>query len=103
MPSAFFDIGGIVDAKLAELWATLAQHWAVLWAPVWDGWPLWWSYGVFGLVLLGCLLIGFFLQFKWARFALGMIVLIAAGWLVGRHTMHTEMKAKLDAARKKRR
>lgn len=103
MLEAFFDIGGIIDQKLAELWAAIGGKWADLWSPIWDGWPLWWSYGVFAAILVGCLLIGFFLQFKWPRLVLGIIVLAAGAWLFGRATMHAEMKAKLDAAKKRKR
>jgi hypothetical protein len=103
IPSAFFpDFGKLIDDKLAEVRDKIGGAWADLWAPIWDGWPLWWSYGVFGLILLGCFAVGFFLQFKWARLALGVVVLTATGWLFGRTTMHSEMKAKLDEERARR-
>lgn len=88
-----------IDSFFAGILAKVGDAWSGLWAPISDAWPLWWSYGVFALILLGCLLVGFFLQFKWARLALGVVVLTAAGWLVGRTTMHSAMKAKLDAER----
>jgi hypothetical protein len=91
-----------IEAFFAAIGAKLSGAWDWLLTPIWDGWPLWWSYGVFILILLACLLIGFFLQFKWVRLALGVIVLGAAAWLTGRHTMYGEMKAKLDAERAKK-
>lgn len=77
----------------------IGDFWSGLWAPMFDGWPLWWSWGVFFLILLACLIVGFFLQFKWARAVLGIVVFGAAAWLFGRHTMYNEMKSKLDAER----
>jgi hypothetical protein len=103
MPAAFFpDIKGIIDQKIAELLAKIGGAWTDLWSPIFDGWPLWWSYGVFALILIACFAVGFFLQFKWARLALGVVVLGAATWLFGRVTMYNEMKAKLDAERARR-
>jgi len=99
---AFFDLGKIFDDKLAEIGGKVSEKWADLWAPISDAWPLWWSYGTFGLILLGCFAVGFFLQFKWARLALGVVVLAAIGWLFGRVTMYNEMKAKLDKERARR-
>jgi len=92
-----------INSAIAALSDKIGGFWAALWAPISDAWPLWWSYGVFGLILIGCFAIGFFLQFKWVRAGLGVVVLIAGGWLFGRATMYDEMKAKLDAARKKKR
>lgn len=100
---AFFDLGKIFDDKLAEIWAKIGDKWADLWSPIWDGWPLWWSYGVFGLIFLACLVLAFFLQFKWVRLGLLVVIALAGSWLFGRHGMYGEMKAKLDAERKKRR
>lgn len=96
-------IADAINSALSEVWAKLIGTWSGLWSPIWDGWPLWWSCGVFGLILIACFAVGFFLQFKWARLALGVVVLGAGAWLFGRATMYSEMKAKLDAERKKRR
>src|SRR5688500_464570 len=90
-----------INSFFAGILAKLGDAWAGLWAPISDAWPLWWSYGVFGLIFLGCFAIGFFLQFKWARLALGVVVLGAGAWLFGRVGMYNEMKAKLDAQRRK--
>lgn len=95
-------IADAIKSVLGDFWAQIVERWSDLWSPIFDGWPLWWSYGVFGLILLGCFAIGFFLQFKWARLALGVVVLAAGAWLTGRVTMYGEMKEKLDAERKKR-
>jgi len=80
----------------------LGSFWLDLWSPLSDAWPFWWSWGVFILILLACFVIGFFLQFKWIRLVLGVIVLGAAAWLTGRVTMYNEMKKKLEAERKKK-
>jgi hypothetical protein len=100
---AFFDIGGIIDTKLAELWAKVGDKWADLWSPISDAWPLWWSWGMFGLVVIGCLFLAVFLQFKWLRLGLLGVIVAAAAWLWGSVRMYGEMKAKLDAERKRRR
>lgn len=92
-----------INSAWAAVLAKLGGAWADLWSPISDAWPLWWSWGVFVLILLGCLLIGFFLQFKWARLALGVVVVTAIGWLFGRTSMYGEMRAKLDAAKAKNR
>lgn len=106
---AFFDIGKIVDDKVAEIASKVGDKWTDLWSPIWDGWPLWWSYGVFGLILLGAIGIGIvirlFLPGDWAKLPLLSMfvgILAAIGWLFGRVTMYNEMKTKLDAERAKR-
>lgn len=99
---AFFDIGKIVDDKLAQLWAAIGYKWADLWAPISDAWPLVSAGGIFLAILAACLFVGFFLQFKWIRAGLGGVVLLAGAWLAGSVMMYGKMKSKLDAERKKR-
>lgn len=96
-------INDAINQALAALGDKVGSFWAGLWAPISDAWPLWWSYGVFGLILIACFAIGFFLQFKWVRAGLGVVVLLAGAWLAGRATMYGDMKTKLDAAKKKKR
>ncbi len=97
----------MIQDAINSMWAALGDKiggfWAGLWAPITDGWPLWWSYGVFGLIVIACFALAFFLQFKWVRLGLLVIIGLAGAWLFGRATMYNEMKAKLDAERKKRR
>lgn len=95
-------IGGMIDEQISRVKTWAGELWGDFWSPIFDGWPLWWSYGVFGLILLGCFAVGFFLQFRWARLALGVVVLGAGTWLFGRVTMYNEMKARLQAERAKR-
>lgn len=95
-------INDAVNSAWSALMAKLGGAWAGLWSPITDGWPLWWSYGVFGLIFIGCLVLAFFLQFKWVRLGLLVIIGAAAAWLFGRVGMYNEMKARLDVERKKR-
>jgi hypothetical protein len=90
-------IQNAINAITSHIWA----FWDGLWAPIFDSWPYWSSWGIFSLILLGCMVIGFFLNFKWPRLALGLIVAGAGAWLFGRTTMYNEMKRKLDAARER--
>lgn len=96
-------IADAIKSVLAEIGARISDYWLGLWSPISDAWPLWWSYGVFALIFIGCLLVGFFLQFKWVRAALGGVVLLAGAWLTGSVMMYGKMKAKLDAERARRR
>lgn len=89
----------MIQEFLDAVTSRVGGFWTGLWAPMFDGWPLWWSWGVFVLILAACLVVGFFLQFKWVRAALGLVVGLAGAWLLGRHTMYNAMKAKLDAER----
>lgn len=101
---------GLIDEAISSFFAAIAEKlsgiWAGLWAPLLDGWPLWWSWGVFILIMLAAIAAGIvvrlFLPAEWAKIPLLAIfvgILAAIAWLFGRHTMHTEMKAKLDAER----
>lgn len=99
----------IINSMWSAIGDKIGGFWVGLWAPISDAWPLWWSYGVFGLILLGAILIGIlirlFLPSDWAKFPLITIfigILTAAGWLFGRVGMFNEMKARLDVERKKR-
>lgn len=92
-----------INSALAALGDKIGGFWAGLWAPISDAWPLWWSYGTFGLIVIACFALGFFLQFKWVRLALGIIIAGAGAWLFGRVTMYNEMKSRLDAAKKRKR
>lgn len=98
-----------INSAWAAVISKLGDSWAGLWAPISDAWPLWWSYGAFGLILLAAIGLGIvirlFLPSDWAKFPLITIfmgVLTAIGWIIGRVTMYSTMKAKLDAERKKR-
>ena len=95
-------INEAIQSFLNAIGQKATDFWTGLWAPIFDSWPFWWSWGVFLLILLACFVIGFFLQFKWPRLILGLIVGGAAAWLFGRVTMYNELKAKLDAERKKK-
>ncbi len=99
-----------INSALAALGDKIGGFWLGLWAPISDAWPLWWSYGVFGLILLCAIglgiLIRLFLPSDWAKFPLITIfigILTAIGWIIGRVGMYNTMKPKIDAARKKRR
>lgn len=93
----------MVDQMVTGILDTIQQYiadlWTGLWAPMFDGWPLYWSWGVFGCILLACAVVAIFVQFKWPRLALGLVVAGAGLWLFGRHTMYNEMKAKLNEER----
>lgn len=98
-----------INSFFAEILAKLGDAWTGLWAPISDAWPLWWSYGAFGLILLGAIGLGIvirlFLPGDWAKFPLLTVfvgILAAIGWLFGRVTMYNTMKAKLDAERKRK-
>lgn len=99
-----------INSALASIGDKIGGFWLGLWAPISDAWPLWWSYGAFGLILLGAIGLGIvirlFLPSDWAKFPLITIfmgVLAAVGWIIGRVTMYSTMKAKLDAAKKRKR
>ena len=93
-------INEAINSLLAALQAKASGALDWLFAPIWDGWPLWWSWGVFGLVCLGCLFAGYFLPFKWTRAALGGVVALAGAWLAGRATMYRELKERLAKRRR---
>lgn len=101
-------ISDAINSAIAAVQAQLSGFWSGLWAPISDTWPLWWSYGTFGLILLGAIGLGIiirlFLPGDWAKFPLITIfvgILAAAAWLFGRVTMYNTMKAKLDTERTK--
>lgn len=96
-------IADAINSAIQAMHDKIGDFWAGLWAPISDAWPLWWSYGTFGLIVIACFALGFFLQFKWIRAGLFGVIIGGGLWLLGRVTMYNAMKAKLDAARKKKR
>lgn len=61
--------------------------------------PLWRWYVAYGVLVIVCVFIGYFLIFKWVRAGLGFILLIAGAFVLGGRTMHNELKPHIDAAR----
>ncbi len=99
-----------INSAWATVMAQFTAAWIGLWAPISDAWPLWWSYGAFGIFILAALALGIlirlYLPSDWAKFPLISIfigILTAIGWIFGRVTMYNTMKAKLDAAKAKKR
>lgn len=92
-----------INSVFADVAERANSIWTGMWAPISEAWPLWWSYGVFGLIVLACLFLAVFLQFKWVRAGLLAVIVGAGAWLLGSVMMYRTMKEKIDAERKKRR
>lgn len=61
--------------------------------------PLWeWYFIGFGVFLV-VMVIAYFVPFKWARAALGGVLLLGLAFILGGRTMHEQMKDKLAQAK----
>lgn len=90
---------GVVDDAVGKVTGIFRDFWTGLWTPVLDAWPLWHAYIVFGIVFVVCLFLAFFLQFKWVRLGLLVIILLAGAMLTGQVTMYNTMKARMNEER----
>jgi hypothetical protein len=88
---------------IKELLDAIQQRLSEFFNPIVD-WifnPLWSWWAIFILIFAACVVIAYFLPFKWIRAALGFIVLLAGAWLAGGTMMYRDMKGRLEAERAK--
>lgn len=83
----------MIEGILNQIWAFFADKWTQFINP-WIADLLlmeWWA--LFVLLAGVCVFVGFFLQFKWVRAALGGIVLGALLFVLGGTKMNRDMKS----------
>lgn len=81
-----FDIPGMLDS--VQAWALGKIDWLL------D--PMWVWYGWGALAVAACLLIGFFLPFRWARAALLTILVVVWSYILGGRHMRQLSQAERD-------
>lgn len=82
----------MIEQALNSVWQFFADKWAALIDPWIAGLILfeWWA--LFVLFVAVCMLIGFFLPFKWIRAGLGGMVLLALAFVIGGTKMYRDLK-----------
>jgi hypothetical protein len=87
---------GIIDEFWDGLFGRLQGLWDFVTDPLW----MWYFWGfVFFIV---CVIVAYFLPFKWVRAGLGGAVLLMLAFVFGGKRMHDDMQAQVEREKQKR-
>ena len=88
------------DNLIGQVLDNVQERISAAWEWLWD--PLWQWYAVGVAILIGVMLIAYFLPFKWVRAALGGFLLLVGAYIAGGRHMRQTYKDRLEEERAKR-